>query len=98
MLERPMSDSAFQILFLGENSSWSKISQALEEAPDAPLRLRHIDSLVELFQALARATWPCGPLDVHAANFQGLHFVKKIRSESPALPIVALYSPAIPDL
>jgi DNA-binding NarL/FixJ family response regulator len=93
-----MSDSVFQILFLGENSSWSKISQALEEAPGAPLRLRHIDSLADLFQALAVDTWHAVALDVHAANFQGLHFVEKIRSEYPALPIVALYSPSVPDL
>jgi DNA-binding NarL/FixJ family response regulator len=93
-----MSDSVFQIIFLGENSSWSKLFQALKEAPTAPLHLRRFDSLAELFQALAADTWHAVVLDVHVGNFQGLHFVEKIRSEYPALPIVALYSPSVPDL
>jgi DNA-binding NarL/FixJ family response regulator len=93
-----MSDSVFQILFLGESFSWSKLSQALADAPAAPVCLRRVDSLAELFVVLAADTCHAVAIDVHAANFQGLHFVEKIRSEYPALPIVALYSPSVPDI
>lgn len=93
-----MSDGVFQVIFLGERLSWSKLSQALADAPAAPVRVRRLPSLAELFQALAVGTWHAVALDVHAANFQGLHFVEKIRSEYPALAIVALYSPSVPDL
>jgi CheY-like chemotaxis protein len=93
-----MQDSVFQILFLGENPSWSKLSQALLAVPDAPVNIHRLDSLSDLFQALALGRWHAVALDVHAWNFQGLHYVEKIRSEYPTFPILALYSPSIPEL
>jgi len=93
-----MQDSVIQILFLGENPSWSKLSQALSAAPDAPLHVQRLDSLADIFPALAVGRWHAVALDLHAWNFQGLHYVEKVRSEYPAFPIVALYSPSIPEL
>ncbi len=93
-----MQDSAFQILFLGETSSWSKLSQALLDAPDTPLELHRLDSLADLFRALALGRWEALVVDVHAWNFQGLHYVEKVRSEYPSFPIIALYSTSIPAL
>jgi len=93
-----MQDSVFQILFLGENPSWSKLSAALTAASGAPLNVRRVDSLADLLRDLADGSWHAVVLDVNAWNFQGLHFVEKVRSEYPAFPILALYSPSVPDL
>jgi CheY-like chemotaxis protein len=93
-----MYGSAFQILFLGEDQPWSKLSQTLAEAPGVSVKIHRTRSLNELFLVLAGGSWHAVALDAHAWNFQGLHFVEKVRSEYPALPIIALYSPAVPDL
>jgi len=93
-----MQDSVFQILFLGENSSWSKLSEALLSSPDAPLRLHRLESLSDLFHSLAVGRWHALVIDVHTWNFQGLHYVEKVRSEYPAFPVIALHSRSIPDL
>jgi DNA-binding NarL/FixJ family response regulator len=93
-----MHDSVFQILFLVDTSSWSKLSQALLDAPHAPLRVHRLDSLADLFRALAAGRSHALVVDVHARNFQGLHYVEKVRSEYPSFPIVALHTPSIPDL
>lgn len=93
-----MQDPVFQILFLGEDLAWSKVSRAIAEAPAASLKVHRPHSLNELFLVLAGGNWQAVVLDVHAWQFQGLHSVEKIRSEYPALPIIALYSPALPDL
>jgi DNA-binding NarL/FixJ family response regulator len=92
-----MQDVVFQILFLGENSSWHKISGLLAE-PAAFIHVHPVDSLADLFQALALGRWQAVAIDVHAWNFQGLHYVEKVRSEYPALPIIALFSRSIPEL
>ncbi|MGB7846491.1 MAG: hypothetical protein WBL63_12815 [Candidatus Acidiferrum sp.] len=93
-----MHDSVFHILFLGENSSWSTLSEALTAAPSVRLNIQRVDSLAELFQTLAAGSWHAVVIDVHAWNFQGLHFVEKVRAEYPAFPILALYSPSVPQL
>jgi DNA-binding NarL/FixJ family response regulator len=93
-----MHDSDLKILFLGENPSWSKLSEALAHSPGAPLHLHRLNSLADLFQALGAGHWHAVALDIHAWNFRGLHFVEKLRSEYPALPILALYSSSISDL
>jgi len=93
-----MPDSAFQMLFLGEEIAWSKVSQAIAEAPAASLRVHRLHSLNELFLVLAGGNWHAVLLDLHAWNYQGLHYVEKVRSEYPALPIIALYSPSVPEL
>lgn len=93
-----MFDSDFQILFLGENSSWSTVSQALAAATPAGLHVHRLDSIADLFRSLADGRWHAVLLDVHAWNYLGLHFVEKIRSEYPAFPILALYSPSVPEL
>lgn len=93
-----MQDAAFQILFLGEDSAWSKISQATAQAPVGSLSIHRLHSLNELFLVLAEGNWHAVALDVRAWQFQGLHYVEKVRSEYPALPILALYSPSAPDL
>jgi DNA-binding NtrC family response regulator len=92
-----MQDAVFQILFLGEHSSWQKVSNLLA-LPDAHLQFHPVDSLADLFQALALGRWQALAVDVHAWNFQGLHYVEKVRSEYPAFPIIALFSRAIPEL
>jgi DNA-binding NtrC family response regulator len=87
-----------QILFLGEkSSSWHKVSELLAQ-PDASIHVHPVDSLADLFQALALGRWQAVAIDVHAWNFQGLHYIEKVRSEYPALPIIALFSRSIPEL
>jgi hypothetical protein len=93
-----MQDSVYQILYLGETPAWSRLSQALLDAPGSPLRLRRVDSLAELFHALIVGNWHAVAIDVHAWNFRGLHFVDKLRSEYPNFPMIAVHSGAIPDL
>jgi DNA-binding NarL/FixJ family response regulator len=92
-----MQDAVFQILFLGEAPSWQKISKLLSQ-PDAPIQVHPVDSLADLFQALALGRWQALAIDVHAWNFQGLHYVEKVRSEYPAFPVIALFSRAVPEL
>jgi DNA-binding NarL/FixJ family response regulator len=93
-----MQDSVFQILFLGENSSWSQLSQAVAASPAVALRVHRLDSLAQLFHELAVGHWHALAVDVHSWNFQGLHYVEKVRSEYPTFPIVALYSPRVRDI
>jgi DNA-binding NarL/FixJ family response regulator len=87
-----MQDSDFQILFLGENAAWATLSQALLNAPDSGLRVHRLDSLAGLFHSLAVGRWHALAIDIHAWNFQGLHYVDKVRSEYPAFPIIAIHS------
>jgi DNA-binding NarL/FixJ family response regulator len=93
-----MHATVFHILFLGDDSTWSTLSESLTGAAGDSLTLRRVDSLDDLFQALAVIDWHAVALDIHASNFQGLHFVEKIRAEYPAIPILALYSPSVPEL
>ena len=93
-----MSNSPFHLLYLGEDVAWSKLSQALATAPHASLKTHRAQSLNELFLVLAGGRWNAVALDVHAWNFQGLHYVDKVRSEYPSLPILALYSSSVNDL
>ena len=93
-----MQDSLLNILFLGDNLSWTKLSDLLAESPSASLNVHRIDSLAGIFHALAVGNWHALVLDVHSWNFQGLHYVEKVRSEYPAFPILALHTSSIPDL
>lgn len=93
-----MQDPVLKILFLGENLSWARLSQSLEETPGDRLEAQRLDSLADLFQSLAAGRWHAVVIDVHAWNFQGLHYVEKVRSEYPAFPILAIYSPSVPEL
>jgi len=96
--ERPMYDPVFQILFLGENPSWLRVSHALAEAPEAPLRVHRSQSPSELFRLLAAGQWDALAIDLHAWSFQGLRVVQKIRAEYPAIPVFALLYPSVTDL
>jgi len=98
MQERPMYDPVFQILFLGENPSWLRVSNALAEAPDAPLHVHRSQSPTELLRLLAAGRWDALAVDLHAWSFQGLRVVQKIRSEYPAIPVFALLYPSVKDL
>jgi CheY-like chemotaxis protein len=93
-----MSNSSFHLLYLGEDLAWSKLSRAIAVAPRASIKIHRAQSLNELFLVLAGGRWQAVALDVLAWNFQGLHYVDKIRSEYPSLPILALYSSAANDL
>jgi hypothetical protein len=93
-----MSTSPFHIVYLGEDFAWSKLAQTLAAAPRASFTIHRVQSLNELFLVLAGGRWDAVALDVHAWNFQGLHYVDKVRSEYPLLPILALYSSSINDL
>jgi DNA-binding NarL/FixJ family response regulator len=93
-----MSISPFHVLFLGEDLTWSKFSQALAVAPRASIKIHRAQSLNELVLILAGGHWHVVALDVHAWNFQGLQYVDKVRSEYPSLPILALCSSAVYDL
>ena len=96
--ERPMYDPVFQILFLGENPSWLRVSNALAEAPQAPLHVHRSQSPSELFRLLAGGRWDALAIDLHAWSFQGLRVVQKIRDEFPAIPVFALLYPSVKDL
>jgi DNA-binding NarL/FixJ family response regulator len=87
-----MYASSFQVLFLGEDFAWSKLSPALADAARFSLKVHRAQSLNELFLILAGGGWHAVIIDIQAWNFQGLHYVDKIRSEYPVLPILALYS------
>jgi DNA-binding NarL/FixJ family response regulator len=93
-----MSNSPFHLLYLGEDLAWSKLSQALAAAPRASIKTHRAQSLNELFLVLAGGRWNAVALDVHAWDFQGLHYVEKVRSEYPSLPILALHSSSVNDL
>jgi CheY-like chemotaxis protein len=93
-----MQGSVLPILFLGENSAWTTLSQAIFAAPDTELQLQRVESLSELFRALAEGRWRAVAIDIHAWNFRGLHYVEKVRAQHPSLPIVALHSSAIAEL
>jgi hypothetical protein len=85
-----MQDSVFQVLFLGENCAWAKLSQSFHLGDD--LRVQRLDSLADLFRSLTEGRWHALAIDVNAWNFQGLHYVDKVRSEYPSFPIVAIHS------
>jgi len=93
-----MYDSVFQILFLGENPSWLRVSQALAEAPSTPLRVHRSQSPTDLLRLLAAGRWAALAIDLHAWSFQGLGIVQKIRTEYPAIPVFALFYPYVKDL
>ena len=93
-----MQDSSFQVLFLGEDQAWSKLSASLVDASNPNLKVHRAQSLNELFLILAGGEWHAAAVDVQAWNFQGLHYVDKIRSEYPAFPILALHSASSGDL
>ena len=96
--ESPMYDPVFQILFLGENPSWLRVSHALAEAPEAPLRVHRSQSPAEFLRLLAAGRWDALAIDLHAWSFQGLRIVQKIRAEYPAIPVFALLYPSVKDL
>ena len=93
-----MYDSAFQILFLGEDLAWSKIAASLSDVAASNLKIHRAQSLNELFLILAGGEWHAAAVDVQAWNFQGLHYVDKIRSEYPAFPILARHSSSTTDI
>jgi len=85
-----MHDPSFQILFLGEDRTWAKISTSVNES-HATMKIHRAQSLNELFLILAGGTWHAAAIDITAWKYQGLHYVDKIRSEYPAFPILALF-------
>lgn len=93
-----MHDNVFQILFLGENPSWMRVSHALAEAPATPLRIHRSDSPSDLLRVLAEGYWDALAIDLHAWSFQGLRVIQKIRAEYPAIPVLALFYPSVKDL
>jgi len=93
-----MHDSAFHVLFLGEDRAWTRVSQCLVDAPRLNLKIHRAQSLNELFLVLAGGAWHAAALDLHAWNYQGLHYVDKLRGEYPAFPILALYFASANDL
>lgn len=93
-----MHGPVLQILFLEEDSGWCKISEVLADAPKINLQVQRVESLTELFRALADGRPRAVVVDIHAWNFRGLHYLEKVRAQYPALPIVALYSRDIPEI
>jgi DNA-binding NtrC family response regulator len=85
-----MHDQPFQILFLGEDRTWTSVSTSMSE-PHAAIKIHRAQSLNELFLILAGGTWHAVAIDIAAWGYQGLHYVDKVRSEYPAFPILALF-------
>jgi CheY-like chemotaxis protein len=93
-----MIDNVLRILFLGENPSWSKLSEAMLEAPGVPLHVHRAQSPADAFRALSTEDWDALAIDLHAWSFQGLISLQKIRSEYPTMPLIALAYPAVKDV
>lgn len=93
-----MSENVLYILFLGESPSWLKLSQAILEAPDVPLRVHRAQSPSDAFRMLSTRAWDALTIDLHAWSFQGLLSLQKIRSEYQAMALIALVYPAVKDL
>ena len=93
-----MSYNLLQILFLGENPSWLKLSQTMAETPDVPLRVHRAKSPSDAFRALSAQRWDALAIDLHAWSFQGLISLQKIRSEYHAMPLIALVYPTVKGL
>jgi DNA-binding NarL/FixJ family response regulator len=93
-----MSDHSFCCLFLGENPSWLKISQALVQAPSVSLNVQRTVSITEASHVLSASPWDALAVDLHAWSFQGLRAIQKFRSEYPAIPILALFYPSVKEL
>ncbi len=93
-----MFAQSFRCLFLGENPSWLKISQALAQTPSVSLAVERSSSFVEAFRALSAGPWDALAVDLHAWSFQGLPSLQKFRSEYPAFPILALFYPSLQEL
>jgi DNA-binding NarL/FixJ family response regulator len=90
-----MSDQSFRCLFLGENHSWLKLSQALVQAPSVSLYVQRTLSLTEAFRALSAGPWDALALDLHAWSLLGLRSIQTFRSEHPTLPILALFDSSV---
>lgn len=93
-----MSDNLLHILFLGESPSWLKLSQAILEAPDVPLRAHRAQSPSDALRMLSTRAWDALTIDLHAWSFQGLLSLQKIRSEYRGMALIALLYPAAKDL
>lgn len=93
-----MSYNLLQILFLGENPSWLKLSQAMAETPDVPIHVHRAQSPSDAFRVLSTQRWDALAIDLHAWSFQGLLSLQKIRSEYQAMPLIALVYPTVKDL
>ena len=93
-----MSDNVLNILFLGERPSWLKLSQAILEAPDVPLRVHRAQSPSDAFRMLYARKWDALTIDLHAWSFQGLLSLQKIPSEYPAMALIAPVYPTVKEL
>jgi DNA-binding NarL/FixJ family response regulator len=92
-----MFAQSFCCLFLGENPSWLKITEALAQSPFVSLTFQRASSSAATFSALSASSWDALALDLHASDFQALDSIQKFRSELPAFPILALLDPSDRD-
>jgi DNA-binding NtrC family response regulator len=93
-----MQHPVLNVLFLGETSSWNRLSQSLHDSPDVPLRVHRFDSLGDLFKTLSNGHFQAIVVDIHAWKFRGLHYLEKVRSRYPVFPLLALHNSAVADL
>jgi DNA-binding NarL/FixJ family response regulator len=93
-----MFAQSFRCLFLGENPSWLRITEALAQSPFVSLIVQRTFSSAAVFSELSAGSWDALALDLHASDFQALDSMQKFRSELPTFPILALFDPAAQDL
>jgi DNA-binding NarL/FixJ family response regulator len=91
-----MFAQSFRCLFLGDNSSWLKITETLAQSPLVSLSFQRASSSAAAFNALSAPFWDALVLDLHASDFQALDSIQQFRSQLP-VPIVVLLDPPTQD-
>jgi DNA-binding NarL/FixJ family response regulator len=92
-----MFAQSFRCLFLGDNSSWLKITESLAQSPLVSLSVQRASSSAAALNTLSTPSWDALVLDLHASDFQALDSIQKFRSQLPAFPILVLLEPPAQD-
>ena len=92
-----MFAQSFRCLFLGDNSSWLKITESLAQSPLVSLSVQRASSSAAALNTLSTPSWDALVLDLHASDFQALDSIQKFRSQLPAFPVLVLLEPPAQD-
>jgi len=84
-------------LFVGENSSWLKITEALAQSPFVSINVQRASSSAAALSTLSAPSWDALLLDLEASDFQALDSIQQFRSQLPAFPILVLLHPSAHD-
>lgn len=89
-LERLMSTTDSQVLFLGELPFWLKISQSVVEAPATSFEIHRSPSLRDALRRLDAERWHALLLDFSHPSAQELLAARKLHTGISSIPVVAL--------